>query len=80
VGAVRTLEEIAGGEQAEARGLFHQRGSGMKEVAFPAEIHGAHESEDRPAPGLGEHTDEVLGVAGYSAEEIVGLRKRGVVE
>jgi crotonobetainyl-CoA:carnitine CoA-transferase CaiB-like acyl-CoA transferase len=79
VGAVRTLGEVERGEQAEARGLFHQRPSGTKEVAFPAEIHGAHESADRPAPKLGEHTDEVLGLAGYSAREITELRGRGVV-
>jgi alpha-methylacyl-CoA racemase len=80
VGAVRTLREVAGGGQAEARGLFHQRGPAMKEVAFPAEIHGAHESPDCPAPGLGEHTDEVLGLAGYSAQAIAELRQRGVVQ
>jgi crotonobetainyl-CoA:carnitine CoA-transferase CaiB-like acyl-CoA transferase len=51
----------------------------MKEVGFPAEIHGAHESPDGPAPKLGEHTDEVLGLAGYSRQEIMGLRQRGVV-
>jgi len=79
VGAVRTLDEVHSGEQGEARGLFHQRGAGMKEVAFPAEIHGAHESEDRPAPRLGEHTDEVLGLAGYSAKDISALRAKGVV-
>jgi crotonobetainyl-CoA:carnitine CoA-transferase CaiB-like acyl-CoA transferase len=79
VGAVRTLAEVERGDQAEARGLFHQRAFGVKEVAFPAEIHGAHESVDRPAPKLGEHTDEVLGLAGYSAREIVELRGRGVV-
>jgi len=78
VGAVKTLAEVERAEQAAARGLFHQRASGMKEVAFPAEIHGAHESADRPAPKLGEHTDEVLGSAGYSAEEIAGMRRRGV--
>ena len=79
VGAVKTLDEVHRSEQAEARGLFHQRVAGMKEVAFPAEIHGAHESEDRPAPGLGEHTNEVLVLAGYSAEEISGLRAKRVV-
>jgi crotonobetainyl-CoA:carnitine CoA-transferase CaiB-like acyl-CoA transferase len=26
-----------------------------------------------PAPGLGEHTDEVLAAAGYTAEEIAAL-------
>ena len=79
VGAVRTLPEVEGGEQTEARGLFHQRSSGLKEVAFPAEIHGAHESPDNPAPKLGEHTDQVLQLAGYSSGEIAGLRRRGVV-
>lgn len=79
VGAVRALDEVHRGEQAEARGLFHQRGAGMKEVAFPAEIHGAHESEDRPAPRLGEHTDKLLALAGYSAKEILELRARKVV-
>ena len=79
VGAVRTLDEVAGGEQAEARGLFHQRGSAMMEVGFPAEIHGAHESPDAPAPKLGEHTDQVLELAGYSRDEIMELRRRGVV-
>lgn len=80
VGAVRTLDEVVGSQQSEARGLFRQQGPGMKEVAFPAEIHGAHESPDCPAPGLGEHTDEILGLAGYSAREIANLRQQGVVE
>jgi crotonobetainyl-CoA:carnitine CoA-transferase CaiB-like acyl-CoA transferase len=80
VGAVRTLDEVVDSQQSEARGLFRQRGPGMKEVAFPAEIHGAHESPDGPAPELGEHTDEMLGLAGYSAREIADLRQQGVVE
>ncbi|MEM6661578.1 MAG: CaiB/BaiF CoA-transferase family protein [Pseudomonadota bacterium] len=33
----------------------------------------------RPAPRLGEHTDEVLGEAGYSVDEIAGLRATGVL-
>ena len=31
----------------------------------------------RPAPALGEHTDEVLGQAGFSADDIAALRKLG---
>jgi len=79
VGAVRALDEVHRGEQAEARGIFHQRAHGLKEVAFPAEIHGARESEDRPAPRLGEHTDEILRLAGYSETQITELRQRRVV-
>jgi crotonobetainyl-CoA:carnitine CoA-transferase CaiB-like acyl-CoA transferase len=33
----------------------------------------------RPAPALGEHTDEVLAEAGLSREEIANLRGRGIV-
>ena len=33
----------------------------------------------RPAPGLGEHSDEVLAEAGYGADEIAALREQGVV-
>jgi formyl-CoA transferase len=32
-----------------------------------------------PGPGLGEHTDEVLAAAGYSAEEIAALKESGAV-
>jgi formyl-CoA transferase len=31
------------------------------------------------APSCGEHSDEILGEVGYSAEEIAGFRARGVV-
>jgi crotonobetainyl-CoA:carnitine CoA-transferase CaiB-like acyl-CoA transferase len=32
-----------------------------------------------PGPGLGDHTDEVLAAAGYSAEEIAALHEAGAV-
>ena len=33
----------------------------------------------RPAPGLSEHTDEVLGALGYSAAELDELREAGAI-
>src|SRR3954447_11716558 len=33
----------------------------------------------RPAPLLGEHTDQILGTLGYTADEIAALRAEGVV-
>jgi crotonobetainyl-CoA:carnitine CoA-transferase CaiB-like acyl-CoA transferase len=33
----------------------------------------------RPAPALGEHTEEVLREIGYSAEKIAELRKQSVL-
>ena len=32
-----------------------------------------------PPPGLGEHTDQVLGAAGFDADEIGGLRRAGAI-
>jgi crotonobetainyl-CoA:carnitine CoA-transferase CaiB-like acyl-CoA transferase len=34
---------------------------------------------DRPTPGLGEHTDEVLGGLGYSPDSIADLRRRKLI-
>jgi len=36
-------------------------------------------SIDRAPPILGEHTDEILGEAGYTPEEIERLRRDGII-
>ena len=36
-------------------------------------------SISRPAPALGEQTDEVLGAIGYAEQRIAALREEGVV-
>lgn len=33
----------------------------------------------RPAPRIGEHTEEILGAIGYDAEALAGLKNRGVI-
>jgi formyl-CoA transferase len=33
----------------------------------------------RPTPGLGEHTEEVLGSIGYGADEVAALREKGAI-
>jgi alpha-methylacyl-CoA racemase len=48
--------------------------------ARPAARFGATPSAlRRPAPGLGEHGDELLAEAGYAAGEIRALRESGVI-
>jgi alpha-methylacyl-CoA racemase len=47
-------------------------------VRAPVRIDGCAEPL-RPAPGLGEHTDEVLGEIGYAPGDIVALRRSGTV-
>ena len=52
-------------------GDVHQTGTAIKFSATPA-------AATRAAPVPGEHTDAVLTELGFSAEEIAGMRARGV--
>lgn len=49
------------------------------EMAFPARFSDLQAAVQRPAPLLGQHTDEVLAEFGFSTEEIRSLRASGAV-
>ena len=69
---VREREMVISYEQPEM-GEIRQLGFPIKLSRTPAGIH-------RPAPALGEHTAEVLGDSGYSAEEIQALEESGAAK
>jgi len=84
-GPVNTLDRVFSDPQVLHRGM-------KVEMAYPATARGAIDvignpaklSETpatyrRPPPRLGEHTEEVLGEFGLSAEEIAALRARGTI-
>ncbi len=48
-----------------------------KRVTFPLHINGKPAGRVAPAPGHGQHTDEVLGSLGMKADEIAAMRKAG---
>jgi crotonobetainyl-CoA:carnitine CoA-transferase CaiB-like acyl-CoA transferase len=52
----------------------------IKQLGFPIKLSRTPAGIDRPAPALGEHTAEVLGDAGYSAEEIEALEESGAAK
>jgi crotonobetainyl-CoA:carnitine CoA-transferase CaiB-like acyl-CoA transferase len=74
VGPVRTLAEAL--EATPGRQFtLDQPGEGA--LAQLGGLFG--ETSSRPAPGLGEHSDEVLSALGRSAHEIAALRQAGVI-
>ncbi len=75
--------EVAEDAQARANGYVtevpHPEVGSLTEIGVPVHLPQTPGAPRRSAPKLGEHTDEVLSEAGYSAEEIGGLRERGAI-
>jgi crotonobetainyl-CoA:carnitine CoA-transferase CaiB-like acyl-CoA transferase len=79
VAPVRTVREAVESDHAAARGLIRGQGSSAgPRVGFPA-IPSGGLSPEESVPGLGEHTDAVLGEAGLSDERIAALREAGAI-
>jgi crotonobetainyl-CoA:carnitine CoA-transferase CaiB-like acyl-CoA transferase len=78
----QTLEELLADPQVVANGYIGTvERDGAEPFPLPA---GAVQFDEqaarlRPAPGLGEHTDEILAGLGYSWDEIVNLKLSGAV-
>jgi alpha-methylacyl-CoA racemase len=49
----------------------------IRQLGMPVKMSRTPADPTRPAPAFGEHTDEVLAEAGYSAEEIAAMKKSG---
>ncbi len=48
-------------------------------TGFPVKLSSTPARLRHPAPALGEHTDEILAAAGYTADQIASLRRSGVI-
>jgi crotonobetainyl-CoA:carnitine CoA-transferase CaiB-like acyl-CoA transferase len=79
-GAVATLEDIPGDKQMLANDVLVPLGNeGMLTVSSPFWVAEAEKAAPRQAPGIGEHSDEVLRAAGYADADIARLRASGAV-
>jgi len=79
---VLDLDEAIGSELTAARKMvveIDQPGAtaSVRGIGNPVKLSRTPGEVGAPAPSLGEHTDEVLEEAGYSAEEIAALKESG---
>ncbi|SEB18739.1 CaiB/BaiF CoA-transferase family protein [Variovorax sp. YR216] len=83
VGVVARSGDALGDEQMRLCGALVPGegipGTGLT-VSSPFLVEGADKTYPRHAPGIGEHTDEVLSEAGYAEDEIARLRTGGAVK
>ncbi|HEY7794262.1 MAG TPA: CoA transferase [Gaiellaceae bacterium] len=75
---VHDLADVARSEQLHALGIL-QEVAGQHLVSPPLTADGERVRYRSEPPLLGEHTAEILGAAGYSAEEVAALEEAGVV-
>ena len=81
--SVNRVEDIAGDVQIAANGYIvdvdHQMLGPMKTVGFPISFSRVQQKVGAAAPELGQHTEEVLIEGGYSWDEILELRDKGII-
>jgi crotonobetainyl-CoA:carnitine CoA-transferase CaiB-like acyl-CoA transferase len=79
-GIVADMDEIAEDAQILASEAVVPFADGSSlTVNSPIWIRGQQKARPRPAPGVGEHSEEVLREAGFTVSEIAALRAHGVI-
>ncbi|MSQ71478.1 MAG: CoA transferase [Betaproteobacteria bacterium] len=79
----RTMAELEADPQIQHLGVFyemqHPKDGTVNSLHRPIRYDGSHDFDFRPAPGLGEHTDEVFLEIGIAPDELSRLRGLGVI-
>jgi len=80
---INDIQQTFAHPQAVARGVAveveHPRAGKIKLVAPAVSYNGERMKVRRPPPWLSEHTQEVMGELGYTPEQVVELRGKGVI-
>ena len=81
--SINTLDQALAHPQVQARQLIvqteHPVLGPMQNVGIPVKFNDEPREATSPAPILGQHTEEVLGDMGLSADDIQSLAAQGVV-
>jgi len=81
-GRIYSIADIAADLHYQARQMIERHPLGSHEVLLPGMVPKLSATPGATrwiGPKLGEHTDEVLGAAGYASTEIAAFRARGVI-
>ena len=79
-GIVGTVNETLTDQQMQDSGALVPFADGYTlTVSAPFHLEGVNKVPAKRAPSIGQHSDEVLREAGYSADEISRLRESGVL-
>jgi crotonobetainyl-CoA:carnitine CoA-transferase CaiB-like acyl-CoA transferase len=57
----------------------HPKAGRIKQIGVPIKFSETPGEARTPAPGIGEHTEEILRGLGYTQEGIENLRKGGII-
>src|SRR5438270_3479933 len=82
-GPVNDMPAVDADPQVQARGMLveldHPTAGRVKHIGVPVKLSQTPGSVRRPAPTLGQHTDEVLKELGYDAAAVANLKARNIV-
>ena len=82
-GPINTYAEALADSQVLARDMVvdtdHPSLGRLRTIGTPVKLSRTPLTVGRPAPLLGQHTGQILQEVGFTADEIAGLRKKGVV-
>ena len=80
-GVISRPQDVPDDQQAVASGAVVETAipEMPRTLANPIRLGFAEQQVARPAPALGQHSDEILAEAGLSADEIAALHKTGAV-
>ena len=83
VSAVQSLDEVFEDPHVRSRQMLvetiHPKAGRVRQIGVPIKFSETPGEIRRPAPEIGEHTEEILGQLGYAPEEIDRLRRTGVI-
>jgi crotonobetainyl-CoA:carnitine CoA-transferase CaiB-like acyl-CoA transferase len=74
---VPSTQQVAADPQMQANGVYAEIEPGLRTVMNPLTLAGVKKVKPRMAPGVGQHTIEVLQELGYSERAIADLLHRG---